>query len=70
MLATDPQPRNASHRRRVKSRSFEAIYDSQRPSGVSRNDWSTVFDAFLVEWGRSLAADAVQRLARPQASAA
>lgn len=70
MLASKSPCRNASRRRRSKSRSLEAIYHDQRPQGVDHADWSTVFDAFVVEWGRSLAADAVQRLARPQASAA
>ena len=65
MLASKSSCRNASRRRPRKSRSMKAIYDSQRPSGFSHDDWSTVFDAFLVEWGRSLVADAVKSLAPP-----
>ncbi|MBA4107839.1 MAG: hypothetical protein C0485_19070 [Pirellula sp.] len=70
MIVSHPSHRNASRRRRAKSRSLEAIYYEQRPEGVSRVDWTTVLDAFLVEWARSLSTDPVQRLARPRAHAA
>lgn len=66
MLVSQSPCRNASRRRPSKSRSMEAIYHSQRPTGVSCDDWSTVFDAFLVEWARSLAMDAVQHFTNPQ----
>lgn len=69
MLASKTSSRNVSRRPR-KARSMKAIYNSQRPSGVSSDDWSTVFDAFLVEWGRSLAADVLQRVAPPRSERA
>jgi hypothetical protein len=66
MLTSNPRSRNESYRQFRRGRSFEAIYQAQRPAAVSRNDWSTVFDAFVVEWAYSLASESLGRLALPR----
>lgn len=63
MLASRTSSSRKTPRRPVASRSMQSIYDSQRPTGVSRTEWSNVFDAFMTAWAKSLIQEHLESLA-------